>query len=208
MIETTELSTRERILEASGAIFARDGFHRAGIRDICTCANCNVASVKYYFGDKLGLYRELMRNGVADLQANRPEPIGKGSGESGEQVLGRWLRQFLELTLIHRHNHPYLGHIMKHELREPTAVLDEMVQNVVRPIHAELSSILRRVTGQPLSVSRQTAVLILSMVANLETSRPLFERLGTKLPSSEKAIDKFAEELTKFVLSGVQGTRK
>ena len=156
----------------------------------------------------MGLYRELMRNGVADLQAKRPVPIGNGGGESGEQILGRWLRQFLELTLIHRHNHPYLGHIMKHELREPTAVLDEMVQNVVRPIHAELASILRRVTGQPLSVSRQTAVLILSMVANLETSRPLFERLGTKLPSSEKAIGKFAEELTTFVLSGVQGTRK
>lgn len=198
-------STRDRILEASGAIFARDGFHRAGIREICTGANCNVASVKYYFGDKLGLYRELLRNGVADLQSKRPALV---SGESGERILAQWLRQFLELTLVHRHNHPYLGHIMKHELREPTAVLDEMVQNVIKPIHAELARIIRRITGQPLAVSRQTAMLIISMCANLETSRPLFERLGTKLPSSPQAIDKFATELTQFVLTGVQGAKK
>ena len=164
-----------------------------------------MASVKYYFGDKLGLYRELMRNGVADLQSKRPALV---SGESGERILAQWLRQFLELTLVHRHNHPYLGHIMKHELREPTAVLDEMVQNVIKPIHAELARIIRRITGQPLAVSRQTAMLIISMCANLETSRPLFERLGTKLPSSPQAIDKFAVELTQFVLSGVQGARK
>lgn len=161
--------------------------------------------MKYYFGDKLGLYRELLRNGVADLQSKRPALV---SGESGERILAQWLRQFLELTLVHRHNHPYLGHIMKHELREPTAVLDEMVQNVIKPIHAELARIIRRITGQPLAVSRQTAMLIISMCANLETSRPLFERLGTKLPSSPQAIDKFATELTQFVLTGVQGAKK
>jgi AcrR family transcriptional regulator len=200
-------ATRQRILDASGEIFARDGFHRAGIREICDRANCNVASVKYYFGGKLGLYRELMQRGVDDLRSKRPVEDPQ-AGETGEQTLARWLRQFLELTLVHRHNHPYVGRIMKHELREPTEILDEMVRTVIKPIHLDLSRVIGRVTGHPGAASRQTAGLILSMCANLETSRPLFERLGTKLPATPQSIDRFAAELTQFVLFGVMGTRK
>jgi hypothetical protein len=43
------------------------------------------------------------------------------------------------------------------------------------------------------------------MCANLETSRPMFERLNSKLPSSPRELDKFAAELTRFVLNGVNG---
>lgn len=199
------ISTRERILEASGAIFARDGFHRAGVREICSAAKCNVASVKYYFGDKLGLYRELLHRGAADMKSKRPvEEVV--DGEPAEATLRRWLRQFLELTLVHRHNHPYMGHIVKHELREPTEVLDELVQSVVKPIHTDLTRILTRVTGKPEYEIRHTAGLILSMCANLETSRPMFERLSAKLPSTPRELDRFAESLTHFVLYGVKGT--
>jgi hypothetical protein len=127
-------------------------------------------------------------------------------GEPPEETLRRWLRQFLELTLVHRHNHPYMGHIVKHELREPTEVLDELVQTVVKPIHADLTRILSRITGKPSSQTRQMAGLVLSMCANLETSRPLFERLSAKLPSSARELDRFAESLTSFVLHGVKGT--
>lgn len=198
------IATRDRILEASGTIFARDGFHRAGVRDICACANCNVASVKYYFGDKLGLYRELMRRGADEMRSKRP--VEKPTeNESPQQTLHRWLREFLELTLVHRHNHPFLGHIMKHELREPTEVLDEMVQAFVKPLHSDLARILRRVTGKSSSETRHTAGLILSMCANLETSRPLFERLNAKLPTTAKELDRFAVDLTRFVLHGVMG---
>lgn len=197
-------NTRLRILEASGAIFARDGFHRAGIREICTCANCNVASVKYYFGGKLGLYRELMRLGLEEMKAKRPiQRIPEG--QRPEDTLRDWLRQFLELTLVHRHNHPYMGHIVKHELREPTEILDEMVREMVKPIHAQLTRILSQVTGKPVAETRHTAGLILSMCANLETSRPMFELLGAKLPSTPRELDRFAETLTQFVLFGVKG---
>lgn len=199
-------STRDRILEASGAIFARDGFRRAGIREICTHANCNVASIKYYFGDKLGLYRELLLRGAAEMKSKRPtESVIEG--EPAESTLRRWLLQFLELTLVHRHNHPYMGHIMKHELREPTDVLDDVVQTVVKPIHADLTRILTRVTGKPASETRHTAGLILSMCANLETSRPVFERLNAKLPATPRELERFAESLTLFVLHGVKGAQ-
>ena len=68
-IANPEPSTRERLIAAAGAVFARDGFQRAGVRDICGLAGANVASVKYYFGNKEGLYRETILQGVKELGA-------------------------------------------------------------------------------------------------------------------------------------------
>lgn len=50
---------RERLLKAAAAVFAKDGFEKASLRAICLKAKANVASVKYYFGSKEGLYREV-----------------------------------------------------------------------------------------------------------------------------------------------------
>jgi AcrR family transcriptional regulator len=198
-------STKDRLVAAAGEVFGREGFHRAGVREICAEAgNVNVASVKYYFGDKIGLYRAVMEKAAGDLKDKRPVEV---ESATPEESLGKWLRQFLEFTLIHRHNHPYLGRIVKHELREPTEILDFMVTAFVGPVHADLTRILAKLTGRPPAANKQIAALILSMCANLETSRPLFERLGGKLPSEEAAVARFAEQITSFVLYGVMGER-
>src|SRR5687768_3719360 len=56
---TNELdTTRERIIDAAGEIFAQRGFDSTTVRDICQAAGANVAAVNYYFGDKQRLYVE------------------------------------------------------------------------------------------------------------------------------------------------------
>lgn len=198
-------STKDRLIAAAGEVFAREGFQRAGVREICAEAgNVNVASVKYYFGDKMGLYRAVMEKAAGDLKDKRPVEI---ESASPEESLGKWLRQFLEFTLVHRHRHPYIGRIVKHELREPTEIMDFMVSYFVGPVHADLTRVLTRLNRRPAAANKQLATLILSMCANLETSRSLFERLGSKLPSEEAALARFAEQITQFVLYGVMGER-
>ncbi len=196
-------STRERLVAAASEIFARDGFHKAGVREICAEAgNVNVASVKYHFGGKLGLYRAVIESGANDLRDKRPVAI---EGASPSETLSNWLRQFLELTLIHRHHHPFISRIMQHELREPTEVLDHMVGNFIGPVHGDLARIIGQLSGRPAAANRQTAGMILSMCANFETSRPLFDRLGVKMPAEPAALARFANEVTAFVLHGVLG---
>lgn len=60
MEEPRAVPTRERILEAASSVFSEKGFEKATVRDICSRAGANVAGVNYHFGDKLGLYRELL----------------------------------------------------------------------------------------------------------------------------------------------------
>ena len=53
-------STKERILEAASREFCDKGFKATTIRDICTRADANVASVNYHFGDKRKLYIQVL----------------------------------------------------------------------------------------------------------------------------------------------------
>lgn len=55
-------ATREAILVAARTVFARRGFDGAGLREIAAAADCNVALIARYFGNKHGLFRAAMRD--------------------------------------------------------------------------------------------------------------------------------------------------
>ena len=51
-----EESTRARLLETAGEVFAEKGYEAATVREICEKAGVNLAAVNYYFGGKELLY--------------------------------------------------------------------------------------------------------------------------------------------------------
>lgn len=48
---------RQRLLEAALALFAEQGYSGTSTRAIAQSAGTNLAAIRYYFGDKQGLYR-------------------------------------------------------------------------------------------------------------------------------------------------------
>lgn len=64
--------TRERILDAALPLFADLGFAGASTRKLADAADCNVATIAYYFGDKAGLYLAVIQRLQEDLEAATP----------------------------------------------------------------------------------------------------------------------------------------
>src|ERR1700676_2168363 len=60
--------TRDKLIEAAGYVFAERGYRAATIREISRRAGANVAAVNYTFGDKMGLYTEVLRHSVRAAQ--------------------------------------------------------------------------------------------------------------------------------------------
>ncbi len=73
--------TRQRLLTAAERLFADRGFKKVTVREICLAARANVAAVNYHFGDKLGLYREVLQVGDRrDARDQRPPRARPASG--------------------------------------------------------------------------------------------------------------------------------
>src|SRR5690349_15733076 len=56
---TTSEDVREKLLTAARELFLRYGYRSVSSRQIATAAGANVAMIRYYFGGKPGLYREI-----------------------------------------------------------------------------------------------------------------------------------------------------
>jgi len=54
-------SVRERLLTAARDCFLADEYHAVSTRQIATAAQTNVSMIRYYFGNKEGLYEEMIR---------------------------------------------------------------------------------------------------------------------------------------------------
>src|SRR5258708_19580694 len=86
-MRTRDRETRERVLRSAAQLFADRGFKKVTIREICRTARANVAAVNYHFGDKFGLYREVMRSAIDRLRATSEAPRQAGPGQSPEEQL-------------------------------------------------------------------------------------------------------------------------
>ncbi|MEQ1531067.1 MAG: TetR/AcrR family transcriptional regulator [Methylococcales bacterium] len=70
MLNTPEItpdSVRERLLKAALDSFLSDDYHRVTTRLIAEKADTNISMIRYYFGNKEGLYEEMIRETLDPL---------------------------------------------------------------------------------------------------------------------------------------------
>ena len=61
------LAVHERLLNAAMTCFLRDDYHQVTTRQIAAEANTNISMIRYYFGNKEGLYEEMIRQTLQPL---------------------------------------------------------------------------------------------------------------------------------------------
>jgi AcrR family transcriptional regulator len=199
---------RERLLLAAMQVFARDGFDKGSLRQICLKARANLASVKYYFGDKKGLYREVLVESHRRALEHEPQ-VTLSSDMKPEETLRLWIRFCLRFILLKRASNPVLGQLVAHEMRQPTACLGEFLKLVVRPFHEELHRIIAAVLRKP-EPDMQCEMLahhIVGLCVHFDHGRVFIDRLGPPVPKTEPDIERLASGIADFALHALAGLR-
>src|SRR5438094_9499460 len=92
-------TTRQRLLDAAGPLFAERGFGATSVRDICRAAGVNQAAINYHFRDKEQFYSEAVRHAAACCTARVPLPTWV-PGTPPRQKLRDFVRMFLERLVV------------------------------------------------------------------------------------------------------------
>lgn len=200
---------KDRLLLAAMQVFAKDGFEKASLRQICLKARANLAAVKYYFGSKEGLYREVLVESHRRALAQE-SPVVMIPGEKPEITLRRWISFCLRFVLLKRASNPVIGQLMAHEMRQPTACLGEFLKLVVRPFHEELHRVIAAVLRKT-AVDAECAMLahhIIGLCVHFDHGRAIIDRLGPPVPKTEADIEQLASGIADFVLHALTGLRR
>ena len=147
MIESTANEPAfDRLLQKAVEVFAEYGFRDATVREICSRANVNVASVNYYFRSKEALYNQAVAFAFREVNRLYPQNAALDAGLPPEQRLGLFIDNFLHKLLDDSH----LGlhsKLITREISDPTSALDEVIASSIAPQCALLEEIIMLVLG-------------------------------------------------------------
>ena len=201
-----DAATRDRLLAAGTRLFAEHGFQNVTVRDICTAATANVAAINYHFEGKAGLYMEVLRTAVAIMRGTTEAMVQSGEGRPAEAQLENLVRTFLERVCAGRDG--WIHQLMMQEMKEPTAGLDLVVEQVIAPRFAYIRAVVAALLDSdddaaPLVIACATSVQSQLMVA---LRSPMAAKLGIPTLTLERVPD-VARHIARFSLAGIRAIR-
>lgn len=217
MYQSTSQSceTRDRLIDAAGEVFAENGFKGATVRDICARAGANVAAVNYHFRDKEGLYTACLSHWVHRALEQYPPLLDVPQDAPADERLAAFVHSFL-LRLLDDSRHAWHGKLMSREMFEPTAALDRMVQEIVRPLSQMLGGIVRELLGPgggggggDDELVRRCVFSVVGQCLFYHFGQPVIRRLhGTGGRYTAEAIRATAAHVTRFTLAALRDLRR
>ena len=196
-------TTRERIAEAAGEIFAERGFDGTTVRDICQRAGANIAAVNYYFGDKQRLYIEAVVRAHRWRMEQAPLPEWTDATPA-ETKLADFITTFIRRVRSGPEDTWHTKLVMR-EMVHPTAACAELVQSSIRPQFEILLAILRELLPSDASAERLrlTGFSIVGQCLFYHFADPVIRNLLTSKEYSELDIEKLAHHILDFSLSSI-----
>ena len=203
--ESIQAATRRALLEAAAEVFGEVGYRNATVREICRRAGANIAGINYHFGDKEKLYAEVLRHAHARALEKYPPFQGVAANATAEQKLRAFIQSFL-LRIFDDSPTACHGKLMSREMIEPTAALDSLVEEFIRPMAGQLNKIVADILGCATNDERVRlcAFSVVSQCLFYHHCGPVVTRLAGQLATDATAIEKLAAHITKFSLAAMK----
>jgi TetR/AcrR family transcriptional regulator, regulator of cefoperazone and chloramphenicol sensitivity len=197
--------TRQRLIDAAGEIFAEQGYRTATVRDICARAGANVAAVSYHFGDKEKLYAAVLRYAHGHAIAKYPPHMNLPPGAPPEARLHSFVLAFLH-RLMDDGRPAWHAKMMSREIADPTAALDMLVDEQVKPLFGFVRQVMVDLLGPrvPDETVRLCCFSVVGQCLFYHFGQPVMRRLFPQRTIGVKDAPRVAEHITRLTLSGVR----
>ena len=198
-----EETTRERLLWRGVRLFAERGYRGTSLRDVTAAAGANLASIKYYFGDKAAFYQECFRF----IWRHNPSPIDAldlaviRTRQDWLTAINSMTREIAALVLDDHRNVRWLTGMMSREMAAPTPALGLVMSEFITPRLNRFEALLTM--GLPPRASVQTQRLwgfcALGQLMMFALARPAAERIFGKTHGNTR----FTAALARHVADGI-----
>jgi AcrR family transcriptional regulator len=202
--------TRQRIVDAATALFAARGFKGVTIRAICRDARANVAAVNYHFGDKRGLYTEVIQSAAGVMLEATDAARRAGEGQPPAGQLAAYIRVHAE-SLFAASAKPRtmiaLQQLIHRELHDPTPGMPAIIERIFRPRFDYLRGVVAALIDAPPDDARvvRSALGIHSLVVSFKPN-VVFDRLRGRVPGAFD-LESVIAHVTAFSLAGLRAYR-
>ena len=200
--------TRGKLIESAGQVFAEVGFREATVREICSRAGTNVAAVNYHFGDKFGLYTEVLRSSIF---AEQVPPLSVEFSHSSDLRAALTALIYEWFESIHAGGRPaWYARILAHEMAQPTLALD-LVAEAMGPNYLRFRTLVGKLTGYgPNDVHTRMCVhSVVGQILHYVQARPMLARLWPDLKLENREQRRaIAEQIAEFSLAGMESVAR
>jgi len=203
----TNKGVRERLLDAAEELFCEHGFEGASIRDIAASADCNIASVNYYFGGKEKLYEEVWRRHLIPMRDARIASIENVMSQSeGQPRLEELLRSFADTFVgpMVEKSARQLGILMAREWIDRRLPANMFFDDVIKPTMSAMhKALVKTCPGLDESKVPLVVLSIAGQLVQLAHIKTMFEQIsdsGLPIFNLAEAID----HIVKFSAAGIR----
>ena len=200
------MQTRDAILDAAGTLFADRGYRDTSIREICSEADANIAAVNYHFGNKAGLYREVMDRAYRELGNQAPMPTLQSAAD-GRSALSAWINWYLDR--IFGEGSELTSRLLLREAASPTSALDTLVEERLHPVYQGLEEIVRALLPEASNqrVLKLHCLSILGQCLVHRTSKEMIDRLPVEPRSIMDDRDGLAAHIVSCAIAALDGQK-
>ncbi|MFN5660841.1 MAG: TetR/AcrR family transcriptional regulator [Planctomyces sp.] len=195
---------REAIIKAAMRLFGDHGIDAVTVRQIAQAADCNVAAIKYYFGDKSGLLISVLESTISRALEGGEHPV-IDPGADPRASLRAWILWVLR-TGRRRQNDPGIApRLLMQSMTIKGPLARMIVERLGGPVRENINTIVGQMFPGGLSEELRHAafLFIFGICSRFAHAPPLEREMGFVVPEDDGELDVLAERLTNFIVGGL-----
>lgn len=200
-------AARSKLVMAGLRLFAEKGFEGATTREICELAGANISAIRYYFGDKAGLYRAAFTEPMGDKPCQFS--IETYTNQTLPEALGLFFRDFLEPLKKGEELHLVMK-LHFREMLEPTGAWQQEIDAEIKPQHTAMIAMLKQYLGLSHTDNdlHRLAFAIIGMAVHFYVGYDVVKIISPQLVDTPKALDALAKSLTAYSVAMIEAEAK